>query len=127
MCTDLLGVKFHKDGPPRGHNCRSLVEEICKRAGLAFPKGNWIDDLCDRDAEIHYQLMKHFVELPKPEAFCLVTFKIRTDWVTHMGVVLGDRRRFLHITRKRGVACERITKWEDRIDGFYRYNQHNAG
>jgi hypothetical protein len=65
-----------------------------------------------------------FTELPKPEPFCLVTFWIRPKYTTHIGVVLEDENRFLHILKKERAVIERLDSvlWKHRITGFYILN-----
>jgi len=62
-----------------------------------------------------------FFPLEKPEPGCLVTFMLRPPYTTHVGVVLLDRYRFIHITRQTRVAIERldIDPWAGKISGFW--------
>lgn len=64
-----------------------------------------------------------FVSLPKPEPWCVVTFAIHPRFVSHVGVVLDDCRRFIHIMEKTSVTAERLDalEWAPRIKGFYRW------
>jgi hypothetical protein len=61
-----------------------------------------------------------FIELSAPEPWCLVLFKIRPPYVSHIGVVLEDTSRFIHIMRNTSVSIERLDRqeWKRRIAGF---------
>ena len=58
----------------------------------------------------------------------LVAFAIVAPYVTHMGMVLDDRRHFIHIMRKRSVAIERLnaTCWQRRIEGIYEFTASHS-
>jgi len=125
--SDLLGKKFAPgaSGEDDKYNCYHLVVEVLKRVGRIIPK--WPLDGKESVEDLHelIQANKLFYtdKIPKPEPYALVIFSLLPPYSTHMGVVLGDSRRFIHILSvKRGVAIERLDSplWERRIEGFYR-------
>lgn len=68
---------------------------------------------------------KDFIRLQEPEPFCLVTLMIYKPFVSHIGVVLEDCKRFINSFQKRNVCIEELNspRWKDRIDGFWRYEK----
>lgn len=126
--SDLLGKPFEMGGRgPDAYDCYGLCLEIAARAGVEIVPADAkaiesIADLCLRSAALNAGKID-YEKLSKPEPFCLVGFKIRPPYLTHMGIVLEDCRHFIHIMRKRSVAVERLDLacWRKRLDGFYRY------
>lgn len=125
--SDLLGKPFRMGGRgPDAYDCYGLCLEIAARAGIEIVPFDSIVDVCLRSDAINAG-KADYVRLSKPEPFCLVGFKIRPPFVTHIGVVLEDCKHFIHIMRKRSVAIERLDLpfWSKRLDGFYRYKFAN--
>ena len=125
---DLFGKRFEPGAVgPDAYDCYTLCAEIRTRAGkeLSLQETLWAEDF--RNIRLRHALItegkKRFVQLEGPEPFCLVCFKLRPPYVTHMGVVLADCRQFIHITKKTGITVESITKdpWLRKIDGFYEH------
>jgi len=122
--TDLIGKPFDLNGTgDTGWNCYNLCCEVCRRAGVEIPERQPIEDLSERSVAIEQGLCEHFINIEKPEPYCLVTFKVRPPYVTHVGVVLEDCRTFIHVMAKRNVVVERLDNlnWIKKIDGYYRY------
>jgi len=125
--TDLLGIPFKMGGRTKqeGFDCYGLCMEVAKRAGVTPYEFNiGIEDLHKRSDAINNG-KESCIEIDKPEPFCIVTFKIRPPYVTHMGIVLEDCKSFIHILKKRSVSIARLDEpiWKRKIDGFYRYDQ----
>ena len=121
--SDLLGKPFVMGGRGQvGYDCYGLCLEVAKRAGIKLMPEESVEDLSLR-SKIIDDRKALYEKLDKPEPFCLVTFKIRPPFVTHIGVVLADCKHFIHIMRKRSVAIERLDlpAWKRRLDGFYRF------
>ncbi len=118
---DLLGMPFDLKGRD-GHNCYTLSMEVLKRVGVELPEVEAVEELGLRAVAINSG-KEDYEELEGPEMFCIVTFMIRPPFVNHMGVVLGDCKRFIHIMRSRSVAIERLDNrfWVKKIDGFFKY------
>lgn len=122
--SDLIGNKFRYFG--RGENneydCWGLCLEVYKRLGISLPPyKTWIN-LHLRDTQIKEGKLD-FIKISEPEPYCLVTFKLKLNFVTHVGVVLPDCKRFIHILAKRLVCTERLDKyiWVKKRDGFYKF------
>lgn len=122
MLDDLIGVPYEKHGRTvKGLDCYGLVQVIYDRLGQELP--NFPDDYMEL-IDIHTTINKNkskFIELEKPEPFCIVTFSIIPPYVTHLGVVLEDCKRFIHIMEKRNVTIEKLDKWQKRLRGFYKW------
>jgi len=122
--TDLIGKPFDLNGTgPDKYNCYNLCVEVCKRAGIIIPEKQPIENLPERSGAIEQGLSDYFVNIKKPKPYCLVTFKVKPPYVTHIGVVLEDCKTFMHVMLKRNVVIERLDSlnWVKKIDGYYRY------
>lgn len=119
--TDLLGKEFKYGGRgPEAYDCYGLCIEVYRRRGKALPdfgsspSASWQHRMIDEGKKL-------FIELKHPAPFCLVTFMLRPPYTTHIGVVLEDCCRFIHIQQKLQVVIERLDGqlWKNRITGYY--------
>ena len=124
--SDLIGKAFEYGGRgPDSFDCYGLAKEVFKRAGRELPEVNSPTEF----NTIHNvgQDLKELisVEVPEPEPFCIVGFMIRPPFVSHMGIVLEDGFRFIHVLENTLVCIERLDNatWKDKIGGFYRITQ----
>ncbi len=121
---DLLGVPFVYGGRSKkeGFDCYGLVMEIYQRNGIVLPEYASTDKFSLIHQAIH-EAKPLFIEIERPEALCVVTFKIRPPYTSHIGVVMPEVTRFIHIMMKRSVAVERLEDdcWKRRITGFFRW------
>jgi len=127
---DLLGKPFEIGGHGESYDCYTLSREVCRRAGIDLPDKKSIEDLQTRSDAINQGKKEDYIKLDKPEPFCIVTFSLRPPFVNHMGVVLEDRKTFIHILEKRSVVVEKLRHkfWNSKIEGFYRFvGENNAG
>ncbi len=93
---DLLGKSFQYGGRgPLEYDCYGLVMEIYKRRGVSLPD---------------------FGSSPS------ASWIHRPPFTTHIGVVLEDGYRFIHIMTKTEVTIERLDSllWKRRITGFFK-------
>ena len=118
--TDLLGKGFEYGARgPGKYDCYGLCMEIYRRLGRKLPEfgsavmPSLIDKMVAENKPV-------FIELLVPEPWCLVLFRVRPPYVSHVGVVLEDRMRFIHIMRNTSVCIERLDalEWKRRIAGF---------
>jgi murein DD-endopeptidase len=121
---DLLGKEFEWGGRgPSTYDCYGLVIEARGRAGKFMPEDCLsTDQPACIDSGIHDAITRcRFTELSGPRPFCLVTFRIHPRFTTHIGMVLEDNVRFIHILRKMRVGVERLDspEWARRITGFW--------
>lgn len=121
---DLLGKRYEKGGRgPLAFDCYGLVEEIGRRLGIPYPPIQTPEALADTHAA--YLLNRECCRpLAAPATHCVVAFSMVAPFVTHMGVVLSDCRRFIHILRKRMVTVERLDDpiWSRKIAGYYEHS-----
>jgi len=119
--SDLLGKEYAEGavGPDR-YDCYGLCREIARRVGRSLPDLPHPSNLQETH-ELYLQAAESMRRLPAPAPFCAVAFMMRPPFVTHIGIVLEDCRRFIHILRKRSVAIERLDnpQWQRRIAGYY--------
>jgi cell wall-associated NlpC family hydrolase len=106
--SDLLGVKYLKDGrDEKGFDCFGLIQFLHKRMGKDLPE--YITQL---DCE----------ELKSPEASCIVLFKLGGN-TFHVGMVLPDKQRFIHIMENKNVVLEKLDSriWSKLRVGYYKW------
>lgn len=121
---DLLLCTFDENGTgPEQFNCWNLCREIYHRAGRELPVQNeYIKDLFHRDKVIKEFRKNMFKKINQPEFLAIVTIKLRSRCITHMGCMI-NKIQFIHISRQFGVSITRLDdrKWKNKIEGLYRY------
>lgn len=123
LYSDLIGKQFAYGGRgPFEYDCYGLCIEIYRRMEIELPEFG----SSPSSSWIHRHILEAqplFDELKKPEPFCLVTFKTRPPYTSHIGVVLEHANQFIHIQQKSCVVIERLDAlmWKNRITGFYSY------
>lgn len=119
--TDLLGKPFQYGGRgPIAYDCYGLAIELQRRRGVALPD---FGSAVQRHV-IHRMIMdgrSSFRQIPLPEPWCLVTFSLGRDLTSHIGVVLDDGKRFIHIMQDVHVCVERLASdtWKNKVTGYY--------
>lgn len=124
---DLLLCEFERNGEGPNYDCWNLCREVYRRAGKYLPRfSDYIATIANRNNLICKIRKSSFIKIDKPEPLAIVAFQLRPRMITHMGVVL-DNCRFIHISKKCGVAIGRldIGQWSKKIEGFYRYAEHS--
>lgn len=129
--ADLIGKEFRYGARgPKEFDCYGLCMEVLKRRGVELPDfGSAVQthvihkmvlDAVGKGAGAIQE--SPFEEIAQPEPWCLVTFWVRPGYTSHVGIVLEDRSRFLHILRKELACIERLDSliWKHRITGYYR-------
>lgn len=114
---DLVGIGFEEIG-----RCYGLVREVKRRLGEDLP----VFDTPDDDESIVKLIIVgiDFTEpIVVPEPYCLVLFSITNPLPHHVGIVLEDCTRFIHVLRKRNVTIEKLHSplWKNCIRGYYRW------
>jgi cell wall-associated NlpC family hydrolase len=121
--SDLIGRPFRFGGRgPLEYDCYGLCIEIYRRIGRTLPDfgsavlPSVIDSMIDRNSSA-------FIRVDHPSPWSLVTFTIRQPWTSHIGVILGDGMRFIHVSQKVCVCIERLDSllWKNRITGYFEY------
>ncbi|MCK5016786.1 MAG: C40 family peptidase [Candidatus Peribacteraceae bacterium] len=121
---DLIGKPFVYGGKgEKGWDCFTLSREVLHRAGIEIPQQETLRNMIFQALEFKNQVENYYIELDKPEPWCTVAFRIKSKDITHMGVVLEDCTRFIHVMYHRNVLVEDLSfpYWEQHIKGFYRY------
>jgi len=121
--SDLIGFGFKEGGRSKeeGFDCYGLAIEIYRRLGFKLPDYFWVEDLVERDERINEWAKQDFIRLENPKPYCIVTFTLRRPYTTHVGVMLENCRRFIHIMPKRNVCIEVLDYmfWEKRVTGYF--------
>lgn len=129
--ADLLGKEYKHNGRgPDHYDCWGLCMEVYKRLGLDLPEflPQSQDPACihaivqDACPPLEGGGGRNFIEIQKPVPYCLVSFMVRPPYVTHIGVVLEDTNKFIHLLRRSRVTVERLDLWSKRVKGFYLYS-----
>ena len=124
--VDLLGVPYRYGGRDQtGLDCWGLCIEIYKRLGIDLP--DVLSPAEGTHEEIVTGIRQHsdlVSRIDQPEPFCIALFHIHSrDFADHIGIVLEDTRRFVHIYDGMNVHLVRLDHpfWSKRIIGFYRW------
>jgi cell wall-associated NlpC family hydrolase len=123
LFDDLIGTPFAYGGRgPDAYDCYGLALEIKRRLGQLPPDF----DHPQTPEEIHRVILSardRFVSLPHPSPFCFVTFTLRFPFTSHVGIVMEDKYRFIHVMEKANVCIERLDSltWKRRITGYYEW------
>ena len=121
--SKYIGKPYEKGGRgPNTFDCYGLASTLYEKFnGIALPELFTPDN-----AEMCWQVFVEqkttlYKRLQGPRPFCIVTFKLRPPYITHLGIVLEDRIRFIHILKKRNVTIERLDMmpWDKKIEGYY--------
>ena len=121
--ADLLSKEYRHNGRgPDQFDCYGLAIEAYRRLGRELPEITAEDDV----RLIHERIgawAPRFVKREAPAPYCLVTFMIHPPYTSHVGVVLSDCCRFIHIIKSSRVTIERLNciLWERRITGYYQW------
>jgi len=121
--TDLLGVQYKKNGrDKKGLDCYGLVKTIYDRMGRDLPDYDTPDE-----TSLIYELVndvkqESFTKLTEPQEGCIVLFSL-APFSLHMGIVLHDKERFVHILENRNVAVEKLNHriWSKLLIGYYEW------
>jgi cell wall-associated NlpC family hydrolase len=128
VVSDLLGKQFDINGKgPDKYNCYNLCVVVCKRAGIDLPEKQPAEELAERSKSFTDSLENECIRLEKAEPYCFVMFRTHPPFVSHVGIVLEDCLKFIHIIEGRNVVIERLDHliWKKRFAGFYRYTGKN--
>jgi len=129
LFDDLVGIKFVKGGRDvkTGLDCYGLCKEVYRRIGIDLPEYD-SPEFRESIDEIVQNQKSRFEKLDHIQAYALVLFTIRPPYESHIGVVLEDRKRFIHIMKGSGCCIERLDGmfWKKRIRGYYRWENHIA-
>ena len=124
-CQDLMGKAFRYGGRgPLHYDCYGLMIELNRRLGRHMPHNYLSSSDCHTiQSEIQSATDTEFVELAFPRAYSLVTFFIVPRITSHIGMVLPDLYRFIHILEKSSVSIDRLDQrdWGRRITGYWEH------
>ena len=114
--SHLVGIPYSKK------HCWQLCEQYYM--DLLTVKLEYSVDFDTTDKSLSCSLIKankgDFVKVSKPERHDLIVIKIH-GIECHIGVYLGSGL-FLHTTKKTGSVVDRVGRWQNMIEGYYRYD-----
>lgn len=124
---ELIGRPYKPGGRgPNFYDCWGLCMEVARRAGKKLPDYDDPFSESGRRELIESQKQSKFKRIKKYKPLSLVLFHFFDDkdcerW--HIGTVLEDGRRFIHITAKCSVCTVSLKHpfWSTCIEGFYEY------
>jgi len=120
---DLLSAKFEYGGKGDGKwDCYHLCREVYHRLGINLPEFDSPDENSLINTIIRNKMDDIVERIDNPEPYCFVGFILRPPFLTHMGIVLEDSNKFIHILKQSGVTVERLDDpiWKPKIMGYYR-------
>jgi len=119
----MIGKEWQRGacGPDK-YDCYGLCMAVCRRAGIELPFHAAIENVAERAAAITLGVGDYCKEIDRPKPYCLVVLRIK-GYASHVGVVLDDCKRFIHVMRKRRVCVECLNSktWENKVVGYYEY------
>ncbi len=122
--NDLIGKPFDPDGyGPDNYSCYGLAVEVFKRFGIEIPRTNISVCACKEASQ--KEIETNLINLWEPVVILeiptgLVIKSADHDFANHLGIYIGNRR-FIHITINRNVVIDRMSDWENKIIGYYKY------
>ncbi len=120
-----LRIPYQKNGRDySGVDCYGLVMLVAKeQANIDLPDINNapVEEYLINDIVNDYK--NKFVKIDKPEPFCLVALSIVPPYTHHIGLVLEDCKRFIHIRESHTARIDSLDSklWKPMIRGFYKY------
>ena len=124
LYNDLIGKPFLWGGRgPDGYDCLGLCIEIYRRLNKTIPDINSPEknDICMTDKLLQIEKTR-FIKIKNPVTHCLIAFKLKPPFVSHLGVMTEGNRNFIHVHRNQRVCIKRLDNWwRQRIEGFYIY------
>jgi hypothetical protein len=129
---DLLGVAFQKDGDSlEGLNCYNLCRHVYRRPPINIELPPFYSNSVEPGlvhSIIAGNIDRYFMRLTIPVPYCLVTFCVIPPSTHHIGVMLEDCRRFIHVMEGCDVVVERLDSyfWLDKVKGFYRWKKNSS-
>ena len=122
--NDLIGLPFYEFGSGlEGYNCYSLLREVYLRHGVNLPETNIAVCACRQasNQEISRHMAASWEKIETPEYPCAVLVgSTHPAFADHVAAYIG-RGRIIHVTINRSVAVDRLSDWEHKIKGFYKY------
>jgi hypothetical protein len=125
ISKNLIGVPFKMNGrDTKGTDCYGLCQMVYNMLDKNLPDFDY--SFTVNEVEGMHELIanseKQFVRIEKPEPYCFVVISVLPPFVSHIGVVLHDCRRFIHTMRGTRVTVELLDSilWQRRIRGFYK-------
>lgn len=116
---DLVGAPYMLNGTDsNGIDCYNLIRELYRRRGIELPVFVSTHDKCLAHSVIS-GAKQAWEKIINPEPYAVVTIMITPPLVSHVGMVIEDCKHFIHARCKVGVAIEKLSKWQKRIEGYY--------
>jgi cell wall-associated NlpC family hydrolase len=120
----LIGSRYKPHGrtPEEGLDCYGVAILLLREIGVDMPDVFYPDT----EQETNHRVLESMkcsipnVKLEKPEPGCIIEFSVFGE-PAHIGVYLGvDGGLFIHASRNYGVCAEMLSRWRQRVVGYYR-------
>lgn len=123
--SDLIGCKFtvHGRSIEEGFDCYGLAIEILKRAGIELPDVFYCDLENNLKTEKEIRELIKVERIEKPQELCIIVMKVKGE-PTHIGIYLS-KGNIIHATTNYGVIIEPLSRWKNRIEGYYKVSDSN--
>jgi len=121
--NDLIGQPFDE----QKNNCYDVLREVFRRNGVIIPKTNISVCACKdvSDQEIQAHKKANWVQIDKPEVPCgILILSTNPDFANHIAAYIG-KGKMIHTTLNRAIVIDRISDWQQKIIGFYKYVDNN--
>lgn len=119
--ADLIGKPFVWGGRgPNHYDCYGLVVEMHRRRGIELPE--YTSPMNLREIAVLMEGGRPFWVPCEEQPGAIVAIRLG-GLVCHVGYVLGDDYMLHTWERSGGVLKERLSVWQTRIEGFYRFAQ----
>lgn len=123
IVNEFLGVPYrHMGRSIRGLDCYGLIVKIYERLGIRLFEviGNYsTGSITERNLFI-VNYHKQWMRVKTPDLFDVVLIRSSGNIVDHAGVYIGEGK-FIHTSRA-GTVIARLSAWQNKIEGFYRFN-----
>jgi len=123
IVSDLIGIPYKPHGRDKsGMDCYGIVIEVLHRKGITVPDVFYKDTTMENNKLVLEILEKGIpnTKVDKPEEGAIVEILVMGQ-PSHVGVCLGDRT-FIHALKKIGVVIESLSRYQNKIKGYYRVN-----
>ena len=123
IINEFLGAPYKHGGRSiDGLDCYGLIIKVYQRLGCELFDVSEIYGLDwsnERNLFIE-NCHRQWRRVEAPDLFDVVLLRSKGSCVDHAGIFIGQSK-FIH-TCKAGTVIARLGEWQDKIEGFYRFN-----
>ena len=120
--SSYVGTPYKPHGRTKeeGLDCYGLAICIYRDTGIELPDPVYADTERETNKRVMESLESAIpnIRLEKPEPGCVIEFAVLGE-PSHVGIYI-DRGDFIHASRATGVVVDKLSRWRNRVKGFYR-------